>query len=174
MKLKDLGFRIEGSAAHRFEGGDMVILPGGESALMGYGVRSEREAANELSDFLDIPVAPIELINPDLFHLDLVLAVLSDGTLFVCKDAMSAESWKMLSRHQSFKNMVIVSLEEAFDFALNWIEINDTVIMGRRVPRIIEQLERLGRKVKITRLEQFHRFNGGAACLVNKVHQFDK
>ena len=169
--FRNLGIEVVDVAKERFEGGDFVKLPDNHSALMGYGLRSDRASASQLAQCLGLTITPLELRDRELFHLDLVISALSDGTLFACREGLTDDAWKTLNGLSCFDKVVPITYEEALDFALNWVEINNKIILGRKVPRLFSILESLGHEVLVTRLEQFHRLNGGAACLVNKIHQ---
>lgn len=168
--LQNLGFEIAGKATHYFEGGDLEVLADKSMALMGYGIRTDQLVKDEIEKFLGIKVIPLELIEQKFFHLDLALSVLADGTAFVCKEAFSEAAWGKLKELNSFKTIVQVTAEEASQFAVNWVEIGETIVLGSRVPSVQRKLEAAGKNVVVTSLASFHKSNGGAACLSARIH----
>ncbi|MBA3541072.1 MAG: hypothetical protein H0T79_15785 [Deltaproteobacteria bacterium] len=62
--LRD-GMIIQEHAA--FEGGDVLQVPG-RCAFLGHGFRSSRSAARAIERFLGLPVVPLELVDPALYH----------------------------------------------------------------------------------------------------------
>ncbi|NBD09685.1 MULTISPECIES: dimethylarginine dimethylaminohydrolase family protein [Corallococcus] len=160
---------IEPPRAH-IEGGDVAMLPAGRGALLGFGPRSTQRAAGVLEAFLAVPVTPLELCDPYLFHLDTALTVLSDGTALVCLEAFTPEALRTLSRTEGIQQLVPVRREDALAFGLNLVEVGDTVIIGARSPRVEALLRGLGRWPVCVRLDQFHLAGGSAACLAARVH----
>jgi N-dimethylarginine dimethylaminohydrolase len=151
-----------------FEGGDVIVVPG-RCAILGYGFRSTREAAREIERYLRLPVLPVELVDPALYHLDTALAVLRDGTTIVCDDAFTPASRRAL-RGMDLGDVHCVSRDEALRFALNIVEIDDAVVTGTQSPVVNEILVACGKRVVYTPLDEFHRAGGSAACLLAPVY----
>lgn len=170
--LKKLGVRIDGCASHRLEGGDVVVFNKREKIFMGFGFRTEPEAAKELAQFFKKPIIPLELKDPYFFHLDMALSILNEGTVFAYKDAFTQISWDTLCRNVTA--LISVSREEAMRFGLNWVEINNAIILGSYNPRIQKILTKMGKKVYHTALDQFQLAGGSAACLATQVYNMDK
>lgn len=160
------GIAVQATAA--FEGGDICMLPGGRAALLGIGPRSRRAAIRPLQDFLAMPVVPLELVDPALYHLDTALTVLADGTALVCDDAFSFASLRAL-RSLPLR-LISVSRAAAMQLALNVVEIGDTIVTGTLDGEVSGALRRLGRRVVYTPLDEFQRAGGSAACLLAPIH----
>ena len=150
-----------------FEGGDVIVLPG-RCALLGYGFRSAREAARDLEKHLGLPVLPLELVDSALYHLDTALAVFADGTTFVCDDAFTAASRRAL-RALQLGDVHRVERDAALKFALNVVEIGDSVVTGTQSPAN-RLFEACGKRVVYTPLDEFQRAGGSAACLLAPVY----
>ena len=164
-RMRDLahaGITVEPYSAD-FEGGDVIVLPG-RCAFLGYGFRSSRSAALVVERFLGLPVIPLELIDPALYHLDTALAVLSDGTALVCDDALSPVARRGL--REVCNEVIPVSRAEALRFAVNLLEIGDAVVTGTDSEEVSAILESLGKRTIYTPLDEFHRAGGSAACLL--------
>jgi N-dimethylarginine dimethylaminohydrolase len=167
--LEALGFeRLSAPRAH-FEGGDVVMLPGSASALLGYGQRSSEDAIPSLEDFLGAPVRPLQLQDPYFFHLDLAVAVLEDGTALVCQEALACRGYG-LEGMKGLTRIIPVPYAEAVTFALNLVQVGDAVILGCEAPWTQALLRRLGYRPLVVNLDQFHLAGGSAACLVAEVH----
>ncbi|MBA2657145.1 MAG: amidinotransferase [Tatlockia sp.] len=171
LHLEKLGIRIEGCADRRLEGGDVVVFNKDKKIFMGFGFRTELKAAKELAHFFKKPIIPLELKDPYFFHLDMALSILNDGTVFAYKDAFTQASWEILCR--SVKTLIPVPREEAVRFGLNWVEVNNSVILGNYIPSIGKILTKMGKKVYHTALDQFQLAGGSAACLVTQVYNMD-
>lgn len=168
--LTRLGAEVSSPPDAAFEGGDAVVLPDAGGAFLGHGFRTAREAARELERFLDLSVMPLELRDPRLYHLDMALAVLDDGTALVCEEAFTSVALRGIERHPEVSDVVRVPLDEALCFGANLIQIGRTIVWAADAPRTSEALSRRGYHVVRTRLDQFHLAGGSAACLVSRVH----
>ena len=168
--LASLGVAIDPGGAEPLEGGDVQLLADG-SALLGHGFRSSSSAAVPLSRFLGAPVVPLTLVDPRLYHLDMAVSVLRDGTALVCAEALAPASVDALARHPQVRDVVAVPLAEALAFGVNLVEVGDAVVTGADCPRIAEALRARGRTVHVTPLGEFQRAGGSAACLVAPVYR---
>lgn len=162
--LVDAGFMVHASSGGPLEGGDFVPYRG--SAFLGVGFRSKAASCSGLENFLRCPVVPIELVDPRLYHLDMALASLRDGTLVVCKEAISPQSFRKIER-MATGAIASVSLRDALRFAINFIEVGDTLLGSPPTSRIAEVT---GRDFVPLSLSEFHAAGGGAACLASEVH----
>jgi N-dimethylarginine dimethylaminohydrolase len=168
--LSDLGFTIAAAPADPLEGGDVVILPGARSALVGHGFRSSLRSRGALECFLDGPCVAVELVDPRLYHLDMAVAVHGDGTALVCNEAVTPASRAAIARADGVERIVDVPLEEALAFGVNVVEVGRSVVLGGHAPATAAALERLGWTPHAPPLDQFHLAGGSAACLVSRLH----
>jgi len=70
--------------------GDLLVV--GSIILAGCGFRTERQAHDEISASLQMPVFSLELVDPRFYHLDTALAVLDDTTVAYYPPAFTDES----------------------------------------------------------------------------------
>lgn len=168
--LASLGIRARATASAALEGGDVVLLPGASGGFLGYGFRSSRRAARDLERFLERDVQCLELRDPRLYHLDMALSVLDDGTALVCEDALTMASRRSLLRHPAIRDVIRVPLREALQFGVNVVQVGDTIVSGGEAPATARALRARGYRVRRTSLDQFHRAGGSAACLVSRIH----
>lgn len=175
FEFEKLGFKtLEVQSC--FEGGDFVMFPDLSQAYLGYGFRSEKAAAKELSEFLEIPVTGLELTDSHFYHLDTALNFTFDNrsdsprvVAFGYKEAFTNESWKILESDRKIGEIIYVNHEEAMSFGLNWVEVNETIVLGKQVPKLTSALESLGKKVHVSPLSEFQLAGGSAACLSSRV-----
>ena len=112
-----LGVHVTATSGAPLEGGDIVVMPGARGAFLGHGFRSSVAAANELERFLDREVTCIELRDRRLYHLDMALSVLDDGTALVCDEALTPAGLRSVESHPHVTGMVHVPLHEALPSA---------------------------------------------------------
>lgn len=168
--LAALGIRVAARATEPLEGGDVVLLPGLTGAFVGQGFRSSPRGARELERFLERPVTTLQLCDERLYHLDMALSILDDGTALVCREAMTTEAFRRIERHAQIRDIVVIAPSEALAFAANLVQVGSTIIWAADAPRTSRELERRGYVMRKVALDQFHRGGGSAACLVSRVH----
>jgi len=164
--LVDLGIDVVAVSRWPLEGGDVVAHPGG--FLVGTGFRTDTRARDDIERFFGIDVDAVALVDPRLYHLDMALAVTSDGTAFVCREAFA--SIAPIERAPGIDRMVPVPLEEALAFGLNVVQVGRHVVMGGHSPTVVDELTRRGHVVHRVDLREFHLAGGSAACLVSRVY----
>ena len=152
-----------------WEGGDTVMLPHG--LLFGHGPRSGLDAARWLERHLELPVTPLELCDSHLYHLDMALTTLPDGTALVCESALTPAAMHALERTPGIRQIATVRREDALAFGLNLVPIGTTVLAGARVPAVERIVTARGYRYEVAPLDQFHRAGGSAACLVARLHR---
>ena len=161
-----------GACPAPFEGGDVIVVENC-CVLLGHGFRSSRDAGPILSQLFGLPVVPLELAESSLYHLDTALTVLADGTALICTEAFAPSAWRAL-RTLPLRDIVEVSRGEATRFALNVVEIDDTIVTGTESAEVRHALEARGRRVIYTPLDEFQRAGGSAACLLAPVHELQR
>jgi N-dimethylarginine dimethylaminohydrolase len=170
------GFTVASAPACTLEGGDVVVhaeAEGGPRGYVGHGFRSSPKAAAALERFMDMPFTPLELRDPTLYHLDMVVAVLGRMTL-VCEEALAPASMRQLERTVGADRIVRVPAAEARLFALNFIAVGPHVVLARGVRAFERRLGALGYATVGLPLSEFHLAGGSAACLVARIHEPDR
>jgi N-dimethylarginine dimethylaminohydrolase len=162
--LVRLGAHVSTRAAP-FEGGDVLVR--GNRCFLGYGFRSSLDAIPYLTAELGMAILPLELVDPLLYHLDTALAVLHDGTMLVCEDGFTPDALAALRAIAT--RWIAVPREDAITLSLNFVEIGDAIVTGTDSAFVRGHLERLGKRVIVTPLDEFQRAGGSAACLLAPI-----
>jgi len=168
-ELERNGIFVADVSDDSLEGGDVVMVPG-QAAFLGHGFRSSPKAAFALEEFLGMPVEPLELRDPFLYHLDMALSVLESGVALACPEAFTPESWEKIVAHPALTKVVPVSRASALEFGLNLVQVGRQILLGKQCLEVQGALAREGYVVSLMPLDQFQRAGGSAACLVSKVH----
>jgi N-dimethylarginine dimethylaminohydrolase len=169
--LEFRGFSVTPPPPSSLEGGDVVVQRGplGARAYLGHGFRSSRQSATALERFLDVPVTPLQLRDPSLYHLDMAVAALGPS-LLVCEEALTPESMRELERVAGEGRVIRVPVAEARAFALNFVALERDVVLAKGARSFERRLEALGYATHAVSLSQFQLAGGSAACLVARVH----
>lgn len=171
MALLAHGIRVIGSSSSALEGGDVVVLPGARTAFLGYGFRSDPAAARDLGDLLGADVTCLALRDPRLYHLDMALAVLDDGTALLCTEALTRESVAAIESHPFVTDVVRVPVDEALRFGTNVVQVGTTIVTAADAPATRHALGERGYRMRRVSLDDFHLAGGSAACLTARVHR---
>jgi N-dimethylarginine dimethylaminohydrolase len=163
-QLAKLGVHVSTRTAP-FEGGDVLVR--GDRCFFGYGFRSSLDAVPYLQWQLGMTILPLELVDPLLYHLDTALAVLHDGTAVVCEAGFTPAA--LVALRAVATRWIAVPREDAIMLALNFVEIGDTIVTGTDSALVRGHLERLGKRVIVTPLDEFQRAGGSAACLLAPI-----
>lgn len=170
VALSRMAIRVLDVAHSPLEGGDVVMLPGGRDAFLGYGFRSSTSAAKDLERFLDGTVTLVELRDPLLYHLDMAVSVLSDGTALVCGDALTEAGLRAIEQHPLVRFVIRLERAEALRFGANLVQVGRSIVWAADAPVATHALQRRGYDVHRVELDQFHLAGGSAACLVSRIH----
>jgi N-dimethylarginine dimethylaminohydrolase len=164
------GVRVLGTSRAYLEGGDVVVLPGAHGAFLGFGFRSVPQASSDLEDLLGAEVTCLELSDRRLYHLDMALTVLDDGTALVCQEALSRSSLRAIASHHAVREVLHVPFNEALRFGANLVQVGRAIVMAGDAPATEAALGARGYHVVRVRLDEFHLAGGSAACLTARVH----
>ncbi len=78
--------------------GDGLWHPGRALLWAGVGPRSSLEAWRSVARWTQATIAPLELVDPDFYHLDTALALLDERTCLWLPDALSSASQRLIER----------------------------------------------------------------------------
>ena len=117
-----------------------------------------------LSRTLGVRVAPVGVVHPALYHLDLSLCPLDERRAIVAPDAWDAAGRATVAAH--VPEPLVLDLDEAFTFAANSVVVGDVVVMPAGVPvRVTRQLERWGFTVATVDVSELHKGGGSVRCM---------
>lgn len=146
-----------------FEGaGDALAF--GETYLAGYHSRTEIKTHNWLAALSRKPVISFRLENPKFYHVDVALCPTEQGDLMVYPKAFSREDWDMLCLVVPPEKRIIVSADEAYDFACNAISVGRHVVLGSPAPLLTQKLEERGYSVHHVPLQEIKKAGGSVKC----------
>lgn len=162
---REQGYTVHHPPSTRFEGmGDALWHPNRRLLWGGHGVRTEREAYDELAEQLDISVIPIELTDERYYHLDVCMAPLSESTVLIQPDAFTDTGLKKIE--SVFEQVLTAPRSEATDqFSVNAEVVDETVIMSSETPKTAALLEDAGFTVEPVDTSEFMKAGGSVCCL---------
>ena len=113
----------------------------------GYGQRSTRQAAAEVSAFFGRETTALELISPRFYHLDVCFCPLSGGEIFYYPPAFSAASLAAIRDVVAPEDLIEATDEDAARFNVNAVNIDDRLVMAKASPELVARLAERGYRV---------------------------
>jgi len=135
----------------------------------GYGQRSTRQAAVEVSAFFGRETTPLELASPRFYHLDVCFCPLSGGEIFYYPPAFSAASLAAIRDVVAAEDLIEATDEDAARFNVNAINIDDRLVMAKASPDLVARLAERCYRVSQVDLLPFLMSGGGAYCMALRL-----
>jgi len=154
-----------------FEGAGDALLDQKEFFLwMGWGYRSVLAAQEHLSNYLDVEVLPLHLVDERFYHLDTCFCPLSGGYLLYYPPAFDEPARRLIAQRVPSNKRIAISEEDAVHFACNAVNIDDLLILNCISSKLRSQLEQAGFEVIETVLSEFLKAGGGTKCLTLRLN----
>ena len=138
----------------------------------GYGQRSTRQAAVEISAFFCRETTALELVSPRFYHLDVCFSALSGGEVFYYPPAFSAASLAAIRDVVAPEDLIEATDEDAARFNVNAINIDNRLVMGAASPDLVARLAERGYRVSEVDLRPFLMAGGGAYCMALSLNNW--
>lgn len=158
----DRGFQVVELPAGQVQEGAGDALPFRGTLVAGHGFRSERRSYESIAQ-RGIDVLPVRLVDPRLYHLDIVFCPIDDRRALVAPSGLSRESLKAVSR--LVPEPIGLSDDDALRFAANSVVVDRTIVMPRVPPAVGRKLERHGFAVVECDMSEFQKAGGACRCL---------
>jgi N-dimethylarginine dimethylaminohydrolase len=151
----------------RLEGhGDLLWHPDWSRVYAGFGFRTTRGAVDKFSaamSRMEIPVVPLQLVDPYCYHLDTCLCPLNNEAVLIYPGAYSPDSLTTLRK--LWKRIHELSAEEAHRFMGNGIVANGRYITPYVTPHLQAILEQEELKPVIVETSEFEKAGGSLFCM---------
>jgi N-dimethylarginine dimethylaminohydrolase len=159
-----------------FEGmGDAIPHYGRKLIYGGYGHRTNKDAYQEISEVLSVPVVLLELKDEKFYHLDTCFLPLDEETVMLYPKAFKKADLEGI--YKLFKNVIPVSESEASqNFALNAHIINDQIskkkeaVIQKGSTKVNNELRALGFHINEVDTSEYIRSGGSVFCMKMMVY----
>ncbi|MEY2591169.1 MAG: hypothetical protein QOJ67_3153 [Acidimicrobiaceae bacterium] len=138
-------------------------LPFDRTLLSGYRPRSDAAAGSVISSMLGVPVRTIELVDEQLYHVDLTFCPLDDRRAICAPTGWDAYGRKVVEA--LVPEPLWLEEDEALTFCANSVVVGTNIVMPLTPPRIGRQLEKWGFSVIESPVGEFLKAGGGCRCL---------
>jgi N-dimethylarginine dimethylaminohydrolase len=154
------------------EGGDIHFISPG-MAVVGYsGVRTTREGAEQLANWVKHEgwEVRLQLVDSKFVHLDVVFCMAAEGLAVVCEEVLGPEFTSWLNGRGI--QYISVSADEAMKLGCNLLALgNERVIVPEHCTKIRKQLRAEGLDVITVELDMFTLGGGGVHCLTQPLNR---
>ncbi|MDH6123026.1 dimethylargininase [Kitasatospora sp. GAS204B] len=142
--------------------GEGDYLPVGRRILAGTGFRTDQRSHAEAQEFFGVPVTSLTLVNPNHYHLDTALSVLSDTEIMYWPEAFTPGSRAVLEA--LFPDAILATAEDAAAFGLNAFSDGRNVLLPQAASGLIEQLKERGFHPLGVDLSELLKAGGSVKC----------
>ena len=140
----------------------------GNLLLAGTGFRTDEAAHTEAQEFFGAPVVSLRLVDPNYYHLDTALCVLSEAgdstaaQVAYLPEAFSAGSRRVLRR--LFPDAVLADATDAAHLGLNAVSDGRSVVLPRQATGLAAQLAERGYDTVPVDTSELLKSGGGPKC----------
>lgn len=148
-----------------FEGsGDGIWHPKKDILWLGYGIRSNYYAIEEIRDKISSKIIELELVSNDFYHLDVCFSPLSKSEVLIIEEAFTREGIRKIK--SKFDTVYHVPKSDYNTMGGNSTRISDGIIaIDRENKSTIKILENSGYEVVTVNTEEFQKSGGSIDCL---------
>lgn len=166
------------SKAAHFEGaGDGLFQHDKHRLWMGYNIRSDFEACEYPGIYFSMAVLPLKLVDEKFYHLDTCFCPLLDGVVMYYPKAFDVNALQLIEKNVNEDKRVIVSEQDALDFACNAVVIKTdkipnkkaVIFMNTASDELRTRLNRLEYEVIIQPVSEFRKAGGANKCLTLEI-----
>jgi dimethylargininase len=138
------------------DGGDVLTMP--DRVFIGLSARTDRQGADQLARLLGElgRTAEIAETPASVLHLKTASSIVDEETVLATADLAASGIYR------DYRVLIVPPGEER---GANVLRVNDTILAGRRFPRIAELLDGHGARVQLLDNDQIERIDAGFTCM---------
>jgi ornithine aminotransferase len=136
---------------------------------VGYGPRSDREAADVVARTFEVEALALELVDPRFYHMDTALLPLPRGEVVYVPSAFSDEGMALLRARVGEQRLIPIPDADAIQLGANAVVLGDNVVLGDCSPEWEATLAARGYGIRRTGLAPFRLSGGSAWCLTLRL-----
>ena len=138
------------------DGGDVLAMDG--AVYIGLSARTDRTGAQALARLLESTGrrAVVAETPASVLHLKTASSIVDEETILATRELAAS------GVYDGYRVLVIPEGEEA---GANVLRVNDTILAGRRFPRILDLLDSHGAKVTLLENSEIEKIDAGFTCM---------
>jgi len=147
--------------------GDYLLV--GRRLLAGTGFRTDPRSHAEAQEFFGVPVTGLTLVNPEFYHLDTALAVLSDTDVMYYPAAFTPGSRAVL--RELYPDAILATDADAAVFGLNAFSDGLNVLLPQAATHLIDELRERGFEPRGVDLSELLKAGGSVKCCTLELRE---
>ena len=147
--------------------GDYLLV--GRRLLAGTGFRTDPRSHAEAQEFFGVPVTGLTLVNPEFYHLDTALAVLSDTDVMYYPAAFTPGSRAVL--RELYPDAILATDADAAVFGLNAFSDGRNVLLPQAATHLIDELRERGFEPRGVDLSELLKAGGSVKCCTLELRE---
>ena len=157
------GYGVRGLGEGAVQEGAGDALPFAGRLVGGWRTRSSAEAYPEIARVSGAVPAPLELVDPRFYHLDLAFCPLGEGRAMVVPSALSDAGRALVE--ELVPEPLMLEPAEGAAFCANSVVVGRTIVMPACPPRLRERLGAWGLEPVVVDVSEFLKAGGAVRCL---------
>ncbi|MET8102483.1 dimethylargininase [Streptomyces sp. NPDC005236] len=149
--------------------GEGDYLLAGRRLLAGTGFRTDPRSHAEAQEFFGVPVTGLTLVNPEFYHLDTALAVLSDSEVMYYPAAFTPGSRAVL--RELYPDAILATDADAAVFGLNAFSDGRNVLLPQAATHLIGELRERGFAPRGVDLSELLKAGGSVKCCTLELRE---
>ncbi|MFT4694707.1 MAG: N-dimethylarginine dimethylaminohydrolase [Francisella sp.] len=158
------GYNVKTLQNHQSGEGDALLFY--DKLYCGYGYRSDLNAYDELSNFIDTEIVPLKIIDPYFYDLDLLFCPLGDRGFISYPKGFAQESQDIIN---DLPNNIVLTHHEVRKHLCNSVYVDGKLIMNSCNEQLRKKLFNLDIEPIIIDISEFGKAGGGLKCLTLKL-----
>jgi N-dimethylarginine dimethylaminohydrolase len=149
--------------------GDCIWDPHRRQFWMGYGTRSNAEAALIVTEHFEVECVGLELADPSFYHLDTAFCALPSGDVIYYPGAFTPSGRHAIEERVAYEQRIVLDRAEAAQFSANAVSFDHCLVLSSCTDALRRNVEERGFTVLTTPLHTFLRSGGSACCLTLRL-----
>ncbi|HZR32089.1 MAG TPA: arginine deiminase-related protein [Terriglobales bacterium] len=146
--------------------GDLLWDADGSRIWAGYGYRSSRGGVEKFADAMrqvEIPVTPLQLVDPYFYHLDTCFSPLKPGAVMIHPGGFSPAA--LATIRGAFPRIYEIDREDGLGFACNGTVANGRFIISHLTECVAAALKKEGLTPVVVDTSEFEKSGGSVFCM---------
>jgi N-dimethylarginine dimethylaminohydrolase len=117
----------------KWEGEADLKYIGGNNYIGGFGIRSEIESYNWMSENFDMNIIPVEMVEDYLYHLDCSIFPLTNEKTLICTELFDPEEIQQIEK---YTQIIDINVDDAFGGLTNSVRLGNMILCASNISEL--------------------------------------
>jgi N-dimethylarginine dimethylaminohydrolase len=118
---------------YKWEGEADLKYIGGNNYIGGFGIRSEIESYNWMSENFNMNIIPVEMVEDYLYHLDCSIFPLTNEKTLICTELFDPEELQQIEKHTQ---IIDINVDDAFGGLTNSVRLGNMILCASNISEL--------------------------------------